>query len=214
MKITKIGHCCLVIEENGVKILTDPGAFTKAQNDLTGIDVLMITHEHEDHFHVDSVAAILKNNPDILVVTNSAVGKLLDAKGIKYQVLEEGQEADIKGVHVSGHGTKHAEIWKEQGQVMNTGYMIANKLFMPGDALTNPGKPVDILALPTAGPWLNYPQVINYAKDVKPRVAFPVHDEILAQYAGFFNGWLGQLLQGEGVKLVMAENGKEIQGLE
>lgn len=214
MKITKIGHCCLVIEENGVKILTDPGSFSTGQNDLTGIDVLLISHDHEDHFHADSVGAILKNNPDALVVTNKGVGKHLDEKGIKYQLLEDGQEADVKGVHISGHGTKHAEIWKDLGQTENTGFMIANKFFMPGDAFTNPGKPVEILGLPTAGPWMNFRQAIEYALEIKPKVAFPIHDAILGQFAGFFNGWFAQILQTEGVKMVMAEPGKEIEGLE
>ena len=28
MKIKKLGHCCLVIEINGRKIMTDPGSWT------------------------------------------------------------------------------------------------------------------------------------------------------------------------------------------
>ncbi|MBI2052837.1 MAG: MBL fold metallo-hydrolase, partial [Candidatus Ryanbacteria bacterium] len=28
MKITKFGHCCLLIKENGVRILTDPGTYS------------------------------------------------------------------------------------------------------------------------------------------------------------------------------------------
>lgn len=214
MKITKIGHCCLVIEEAGIKILTDPGMFTIDQNNLTGIDLLLITHEHGDHFHTESVEAILKNNPEITVVTNSGVGKLLAEKDIKHQVLEDGQEMEFKGVKISGHGARHAEIWKEMGQVINTGYMISDRFFLPGDAFTNPGKPVEILALPTAGPWLNFHQAVAYAAEIKPKLAFPVHDEILGQYAAYFNGWLGQILQTEGVKLVVPEKGKPIEGIE
>ncbi len=30
MKIKKIGHCCLIIETKGVRIMTDPGTFTTA----------------------------------------------------------------------------------------------------------------------------------------------------------------------------------------
>ncbi len=46
MNITKIGHCCLLIKEQGLTILTDPGTWTTDQNNLTGIDVVLITHEH------------------------------------------------------------------------------------------------------------------------------------------------------------------------
>jgi L-ascorbate metabolism protein UlaG (beta-lactamase superfamily) len=54
MKITKYGHCCLLIEERGIRILTDPGAFTaNIHSSLTGIDVILYTHEHADHYHLD-----------------------------------------------------------------------------------------------------------------------------------------------------------------
>ena len=50
MKITKIGHCCLVLEEESIKILTDPGSFTiEGQEQITDLDVVLITHEHQDH---------------------------------------------------------------------------------------------------------------------------------------------------------------------
>ena len=49
MNITKLGHCCLVLEIDGVRILTDPGNYTTAQDTMTGIDIVLITHEHGDH---------------------------------------------------------------------------------------------------------------------------------------------------------------------
>jgi L-ascorbate metabolism protein UlaG (beta-lactamase superfamily) len=63
--------------------------------------------------------------------------------------------------------------------VENTGYCIENTLFYPGDAFTNPGKPVDILALPVAGPWMKISEAIEYALEIAPRIAFPVHDGML-----------------------------------
>ena len=38
MKITKFGHCCLLIEENGVRILTDPGTYSTQQSEVKYID--------------------------------------------------------------------------------------------------------------------------------------------------------------------------------
>ncbi|HZX00938.1 MAG TPA: MBL fold metallo-hydrolase, partial [Candidatus Paceibacterota bacterium] len=65
MKVTKFGHCCLLIEENGLRVLTDPGVYSEAQNEVTGINVVLITHEHQDHFHLDSMREIIKNNPEV-----------------------------------------------------------------------------------------------------------------------------------------------------
>jgi L-ascorbate metabolism protein UlaG (beta-lactamase superfamily) len=63
MKITKIGHCCLLIEEKGLRILTDPGAWSEAQNELKNIQLILITHEHQDHFYLDSLKQVLKKQP-------------------------------------------------------------------------------------------------------------------------------------------------------
>jgi L-ascorbate metabolism protein UlaG (beta-lactamase superfamily) len=178
MKITKLGHCCLVIE-SGIKILTDPGAYSSKQNDIKDVDVILITHEHPDHLHVESLEKVLENNPEAEVITNAAVGKILDKEGIKYTIVSHGQSVTREGVKIEGFGTEHAYIYKTVGSVENTGYFIGDKLFYPGDAFYDPDRPVDILALPVAGPWMRISEAIEYALKLKPRVAFPVHDGML-----------------------------------
>lgn len=74
MHIKKFAHYCLLIEIVGKKIVTDPGMYSTAQNELTGIDAVVITYEHGDHFHAESVQAIVKNNPRVMVIANAAVG--------------------------------------------------------------------------------------------------------------------------------------------
>lgn len=176
MNITKLGHCCLVIELPGLKILTDPGSYTTAQNELKNVGVVLITHEHPDHLHVESVKQIIHSNPNATIITNSAVSKILSEAGIKSSLIEHGQSQKIKNISIEGFGEKHAVIYRTLPQVQNTGYFIENRFFYPGDALYNPGKPVEILALPVAGPWLKIAEAIDYAKEVKPTVCFPVHD--------------------------------------
>lgn len=186
MKITKIGHCCLIVEVDGVRILTDPGMFSTAQNEAKNIDIVLITHEHGDHLHVDSLKTILKNNPKVTVITNSGVGKILTQEGIPHELLEDKQSKNVFGILLEGFGEKHATIYRDYGQVMNTGYFIANRFFYPGDALYDPQKAIDILALPVAGPWIKISEAVEYAKLIKPRVTFPVHDGILVYTKPFF----------------------------
>jgi len=183
MNIKKIGHCCLIIQTNGLTILTDPGSFSTEQNTLTGIDVVLITHEHGDHFHAESVQAILKNNPNAQVITNSAVGAELTKLNVPYTTLEGTSGMTVGGVALEASDGKHEEIFEEIGQVQNTGYII-DTLFYPGDAFHVPtgaqaGKPIEILALPVAGPWCKLADAIRYGLAVKPKKAFPVHDAVL-----------------------------------
>lgn len=176
MKITKYGHCCLLIEEGGLRVLTDPGNFSTLQSGARDVDAVLITHEHADHFHVDSVKEVLKNNPKAKVITNAPVAKLLADIGVSATVVGHGESHSERGVTFSGFGTEHALIYLSWGKVENTGYFIGERLFYPGDAFYDPKRPVDVLALPVAGPWCKISEAVDYALAIKPKHVFPVHD--------------------------------------
>lgn len=134
-----------------MRILTDPGNYTTAQNELKNIDVVLITHEHADHLHIDSLKIVLANNPQAKIITNSSVGTLLSKEGIAYSIIDDGKQTTEKGVTIEGFGREHAEIYKTWKRVENTSYFIGPRLFYPGDAFYDPKRPVEILALPVGG---------------------------------------------------------------
>lgn len=179
MTITKFGHCCVLIEVKEKRILVDPGRFTTKQNQLTDIDIVLITHEHADHCHTESVLQITANNPDVIIVTNTSVSTLLQTLAVEAHVIEGRDSATVADIYIEAFDGEHVEIFEEFGLVQNTGYFIDNHFFFPGDAYTVPNKPVSILALPVAGPWCKISDAIRYAVSVKPVVAFPVHDATL-----------------------------------
>ena len=211
MKITKLGHCCLVLDVNGVRFLTDPGSYTTAQNEVRNIDCIVISHEHTDHLHVESLKTVLKNNPNAIVISNGSVGKILDVESIPYTCINHGETTTIKGVTIAGHGLKHAPIYIDYEQVENTGYLFDNKLFYPGDAFYKPDVPVDILAFPVTAPWCKISEAMDYVLDVKPRIAFPVHDGNLVRQNGITVRLPGIFLPKAGIKFVTLELGKETE---
>ena len=172
-----------------MKVLTDPGSFTTEEiKTVRGVHAVLITHEHQDHFHVPSIATILENNPLAKVVTNTAVTKLLEKEGIDATVVGDGQSTTMSGLFIEGFGKDHAPIYGTMGLVENTGYFVAKKFYFPGDAFHDPKRPIDVLALPTAGPWMKISEAIDFAKKVKPRIAFPVHDGMIVPGFGSFVG--------------------------
>jgi|SRR3989344_3634534 len=201
MKITKLGHCCIVIEEKGLRIMTDPGAWTALQSKGQKIDVVLVTHEHQDHFHIDSLKEIMATNPAVRIITNPAVGKLLNDADVKHELLKHGQSLEIAGVLFEGHGENHAVIYENYGQVENTGFMVGEKFFFPGDSFHNPSKPVEALALPVAGPWMKISDAIDYAKAVHPKKCFPVHDGMMS-IRGFVYFIVNNFLQPYGIEFV------------
>ncbi|KKQ39112.1 MAG: Beta-lactamase domain protein [Candidatus Magasanikbacteria bacterium GW2011_GWA2_37_8] len=210
MKITKFGHCCLLIEENGVRILTDPGMYSSGQDNVKNIDIVLITHDHQDHLHIDSLKKVLENNPQVKIITNKSVGELLNQKNISYEAVEDGQSFSFKNVLIEAFGKEHAIIYSTLPSMANTGYFINNKLFYPGDAFTNPGKPVDILALPVAGPWTKLSDAINYAKEINPKQCFPIHDGILKS-PGASHTIPPPILESVGIKFIVLEIDKEVE---
>ena len=201
MKITKFGHCCMLIEENGVKLLLDPGSFTRsAQERLVGLSAVLITHEHHDHFDIESLKIVLKNNSGAKVICNDSVAALLSKAGIDHEILDDGKTADVKGVSIEGHGTLHAEIHSSMPAMKNTGFYIAEHLWYPGDALSVfPGKQPAVMALPIAGPWMKLSEAADYALKIKPTGCFPVHDMVLSE--------LGSDIHQRVIKNILEPNG-------
>lgn len=209
MNITKLGHCCLLIESQGVRFLTDPGNYTTAQNEVKNIDAVVITHEHTDHLHVESLKTVIANNPQAIVICNNAVGATLTKESIAWTKVADGENVNVKNITVAGHGLKHHLIYKDYEQVENTGYLFDNKLFYPGDAFYKPNVPVDILAFPVTAPWCTIAEALDYVLDVKPRIAFPVHDGNLVRTTGITVRLPGIKLPEAGIQFIALELGKE-----
>ncbi len=212
MKITKLGHSCLLVEEQSLRILIDPGNYSTGQNELKNIDVLLITQEHQDHCDIGSIWSVLHNNPSVRVLTNDGTGAVLKKEKIRHDLVRRGESMTVKGVLIEGYGKDHAEIYRTLPKVENTGYLIARRLYHPGDAFHNPGVRVEILALPVAGPWAEVSEAIDYAREVNPKICFPIHDGMLRpDRTGSAHSLPAKVLEPYGIKFVILDEGKAVE---
>lgn len=207
MNITKYGHCCLLIEIEGVRILTDPGVYSEGQEEASKLDCILISHEHSDHLHIESLQKILEKNPETPILTNLVVAPMLDEAGIHYTLLRDGEIYDCNGVTVRAFEVTHAEVYKSKPNTPNTGFMIADQFFYPGDAFIDPGQAIDVLALPVAGPWMRLADAVDYALKLRPRVAIPVHDGMLKQ-PGLSHRMPMAVLEDAGIDFVVIHEGE------
>ena len=83
------------------------------------------------------------------------------------------------GVEVVGE--KHAIIPPDLPHFDNSGYLFdvgGTRIFHPGDALTVPETPVDLLLLPISGPWLKVSECIDYARAVGAPRNLGIHEAV------------------------------------
>jgi L-ascorbate metabolism protein UlaG (beta-lactamase superfamily) len=69
---------------------------------------------------------------------------------------------------------------------------------------------VEVLALPDGAPWLKISEAIDYMLAVKPKVAIPVHDAVLAM-PQMNEGLLERLGRPAGIELRVVKNGSSTE---
>jgi L-ascorbate metabolism protein UlaG (beta-lactamase superfamily) len=181
MRLTKFGHSCLLVEEGGARLLLDPGSFSDEFERLEGLTAVCVTHQHVDHLDAGRVRPLLDRNPGVRVVADEGSAKALGEAGADVEVVHDGDELTVGGLGLAVVGRDHATIHPDIPVVPNVGYLVGGRLFHPGDALTEPGRPVEVLAAPAGAPWLKLAEAVDYLRRVGPAVAVPVHERVLSE---------------------------------
>ncbi|MBT2528692.1 MBL fold metallo-hydrolase [Streptomyces flavidovirens] len=183
MKLTKKSHACVRLEKDGRTLVIDPGNFSE-EDAAVGADVVLVTHEHPDHFAEDRLRAGLEANPGAEIWTLRSVADQLSAAFPgRVHTVGHGDTFSAAGFDVQVHGELHAVIHPDIPRITNVGYLVDGSVFHPGDALTVPGQPVETLMLPVMAPWSKISEVIDYVREVKPRRAIDIHDALLTDLA-------------------------------
>jgi L-ascorbate metabolism protein UlaG (beta-lactamase superfamily) len=211
MRITKFGHACVRIEHEGTTVVLDPGVFTDPSA-VDGADAVLITHEHPDHYLPDHLLAT-----DAPVFTIEAVAAKIrsDAPAVaeRLTVVAPGSSFDV-GVPVRAVGELHAVIHPEFPRITNSGYVLdlgGTKVYHPGDALTEPGEPVDVLLCPVSAPWMRASEAIEFARAVKAPRNLAIHDRVYSEAGlGIVDGHMNAFLPKDGLEYVRRADGEDL----
>lgn len=183
MKLTKKRHACVTLQKDGRTLVIDPGTFSE-EDAAVGADVILVTHEHLDHFNEDRLRAGLESNLAAELWTlRSVADRLSAAFPGRVHTVGQGDAFTSAGFDVQVHGELHAVIHPDIPRITNVGFLIDGSVFHPGDALTHPNHPVDTLLLPVQAPWSKISEIIDYVREIKPRRAVDVHDALLTDLA-------------------------------
>jgi L-ascorbate metabolism protein UlaG (beta-lactamase superfamily) len=181
MRITKLGHSCVRLEHDGTVVVVDPGMFTEA-GATDGADAVVITHEHPDHYLPDQLRAT-----EAPVFTIDAVAAKLrdEAPDVaeRLTVVSPGEAFD-PGIPAVAVGELHAVIHPDLPRFFNSGYLFTLgdvTVYHPGDALTLPEQPVDVLLVPVCAPWMRAAEGIDFARAVGAPRNVAIHDRVYSE---------------------------------
>src|SRR6185503_11423804 len=189
--IHPVHHAGLVLTWNGKRIVADPTTFPPGPNsgaaDFRGPnppDLILITHEHGDHFSVPTLTELAGPNT-VIVVPQSVFGMLPPALQAKAKVMSNGQTQTQAGVSVEAvpeyNITPDRLMFhpkgRDNGYVLNLG---GQRVYIAGDTEGTPElrglRNIDIAFVPMNLPYTQTVEAAaDWVKAFKPKVVYPYH---------------------------------------
>ena len=186
-------------------------------------DVLLLSHEHGDHFDVDSIAALLQNGKT-RVFANRVVAEQMQAMGLdmtRVTALTKGGKAQIlPECSLTATDCDHGELAPEAlGWLMSFGF---TTVYFAGDTALTPerlsaalaARP-DVALLPINGAFgnLNGAQAARYAAMLGCKVLIPCHFWTFPLHHGDPQELIDAMpLEAPGVRLCLLKQGEAYIG--
>ena len=187
-------HASMLITWNGVHILVDPAppvsgdkpADITAEYKAAGTpDLILVTHEHGDHFNVPILEAVAGAGT-VLVTCQDVADKLPADLKAKTKVLANGDSLTVDDVPVTAIAAYNttAERMKFHPQARHdNGYVLTlggKRIYIAGDTEETPEmkalKNIDVAFLPMNLPYtMSIEQAAQAVKDFQPKIVYPYH---------------------------------------
>jgi len=182
LKITFIGHGTLMFNFGGNVVHVDPWGKLADYSKLPKADLILITHEHQDHLDLDAIKKI-KTDKTMVILPKNCADKVKSGK-----VMNNGDVEAVAGVKIEAVPAFNLVHMRGPGQPFHpkgvgNGYVITfgdKRVYVAGDTENTPEmkglKQIDIAFLPMNLPYTMTPEMVaDAAKAFKPKILYPYH---------------------------------------
>jgi L-ascorbate metabolism protein UlaG (beta-lactamase superfamily) len=182
LRITFIGHSSLRFDYDGKVIYVDPYGKVGDYGAMPPADVVLLTHEHQDHLDATALGKIAGANTPLVLT-----GACLETLG-RGTVLENGQSATVAGIAIEAVPAYNIEHKRPTGEPFHpkgrgNGYVLTfgdKRVYVAGDTENIPEmanlKNIDIAFLPMNLPYTMTPEMVaEAARSFHPKVLYPYH---------------------------------------
>lgn len=174
MEIKWLGHASFELKINGLILYIDPYSGEYEEK----ADIILISHEHYDHFSREIVEKIRKE--DTTIIGTSSVASQID--GCRSVIPgEEGLLGKIKVKVVHAYNTSTAPR-QTHAKGEGVGFVIETEektIYFAGDTSFIPEMKdikADVVLLPVGGTYtMDAKEAASAAKLIKPKLAIPMH---------------------------------------
>jgi L-ascorbate metabolism protein UlaG (beta-lactamase superfamily) len=196
VRITWIGHSTVLVELDGVRLLTDPVLRRRVTHlrrvaavdwdALREIDAVAVSHAHYDHLDPASLRRLGRSIP--LIVPRGAARMVRGFERVTE--LEDGDETRVGSLSIRATHAEHSGRRDVLGSPpAAVGFLVSGsaRLYFPGDtdlfpAMSSLAPDLDVALLPVAG-WgsrvprghLDPARAAEALGLLQPRVAIPIH---------------------------------------
>ena len=182
LKITFIGHGTLMFGYQGKVIHIDPVSREADYSRMPKADLILITHEHSDHFDPNAINMLRKGQTKLVLTKTCAAtvtggtimknGDILTVEGLKIEAVPA-----YNIVHKRPDGQPFHPKGRGNGYVVTFGEM---RVYVAGDTENIPEmkelKNIDIAFLPMNLPYTMTPEMAaDAAKAFEPKILYPYH---------------------------------------
>ena len=177
--ITFYGHSSMLFDINGKKIYIDPWSKVADFSNQPKADLILITHEHQDH--TDPIAINKLTKSETQIFCNAAVQKMLN----KGAIMKNGDVKMWEGIKIEAVPAYNISPNKDEfhPKGRDNGFIITigeKRFYIAGDTENTPEmkalKNIDFAFLPMNQPYTMTPeQVVDAVKGFKPKVLYPYH---------------------------------------
>ncbi|MBI2663449.1 MBL fold metallo-hydrolase [Candidatus Woesearchaeota archaeon] len=180
--IERLNHASFKIKKDKV-IYVDPFKI----NDNEKADIILITHEHFDHFSIEDIKKVL-DNKTVLVATSDCLSSLNKFDN-QMKIVGPGSRLEVNGLSIEATPAYNINKFrapripfhpKEDGKV---GYIIEmnrKRIYISGDTDIIPEmqniKNIDIMTIPVSGTYvMTAEEAAKAVEIIKPKIAIPCH---------------------------------------
>lgn len=182
--IHPVSHASLALQGGGKVIYVDPVGDAAAYADLPKPDLILVTHEHGDHYNSDTLGALLGENTKLL--TNPAVfGKLPSDLKSRASEIGNGGNTEVVGLSIAAipayNTTDDRKKFHPEGR--DNGYILSldgKRIYIGGDTEDIPEmralEGIDLAFVPMNLPYtMDETQAASGVVAFKPKVVYPYH---------------------------------------